>query len=260
MNLIPAPASLVPASHNRGPRSASGLYFYGYRYYDPVTGRWPSRDPIGERGGKNLYGFVTNNAVLWIDWLGLAVTSTTGGIKGTETTIAPPEEPNKNIKHPKKDVPSVILKLPPSNIPGFDITPIEPYKPNEPDTDPNPSPDFSSGYYRCEKIGSGYSELDDPENCVSAHCEYRCIWLPSHRPIVGSPPNPTKIAFNFLACYDKPCEKMGWGYNAPRSLQEFCPETIELRLNQWQHPTQGSVWDSPVVTPGGHPGGLRATE
>jgi hypothetical protein len=23
-------------------------------YYDPVTGRWPSRDPIGERGGVNL--------------------------------------------------------------------------------------------------------------------------------------------------------------------------------------------------------------
>ena len=24
---------------------------YGYRYYDPATGRWPSRDPIGEVGG-----------------------------------------------------------------------------------------------------------------------------------------------------------------------------------------------------------------
>jgi len=25
-------------------------YYYGFRYYDPVTGRWPSRDPIGEQG------------------------------------------------------------------------------------------------------------------------------------------------------------------------------------------------------------------
>jgi hypothetical protein len=25
--------------------------YYGYRYYDPVAGRWPSRDPIGEEGG-----------------------------------------------------------------------------------------------------------------------------------------------------------------------------------------------------------------
>jgi len=35
-----------------------------------VTGRWPSRDPIGERGGLNLYGFVHNNAFLWHDVLG----------------------------------------------------------------------------------------------------------------------------------------------------------------------------------------------
>jgi len=45
--------------------------YYGYRYYDPVTGRWPSRDPIGERGGINLYGFVRNNTVALSDFLGL---------------------------------------------------------------------------------------------------------------------------------------------------------------------------------------------
>jgi RHS repeat-associated protein len=44
--------------------------FYGYRYYDPVTGRWPSRDPIGENGGVNLYGFVYNSPLSWIDVLG----------------------------------------------------------------------------------------------------------------------------------------------------------------------------------------------
>jgi RHS repeat-associated protein len=41
----------------------SGWYYYGYRYYDPVTGRWPSRDPIGESGGVNLYGFVENDGL-----------------------------------------------------------------------------------------------------------------------------------------------------------------------------------------------------
>ena len=51
--------------------SESGLYYYGYRYYDPVTGRWPSRDPIEERGGKNLYGFVGNDAIGRNDSLGL---------------------------------------------------------------------------------------------------------------------------------------------------------------------------------------------
>jgi hypothetical protein len=36
------------------------------------TGRWFSRDPIGERGGLNLYGLVKNNPVSATDSLGLA--------------------------------------------------------------------------------------------------------------------------------------------------------------------------------------------
>jgi RHS repeat-associated protein len=28
----------------------TGLYYYGYRYYNPSTGRWLSRDPLGEPG------------------------------------------------------------------------------------------------------------------------------------------------------------------------------------------------------------------
>lgn len=47
------------------------MRFYGYRHYDPVTGRWPSRDPIGERGGVNLYGFTGNNSISRIELLGL---------------------------------------------------------------------------------------------------------------------------------------------------------------------------------------------
>ena len=54
-----------------GAASSAGFNIYGYRWYDPLTGRWPSRDPIGERGGLNLYGFVGNDGVSWTDWLGL---------------------------------------------------------------------------------------------------------------------------------------------------------------------------------------------
>ena len=43
---------------------------YGYRYYDPLTGRWPSRDPIEEEGGLNLYGFVGNGGTNETDFLG----------------------------------------------------------------------------------------------------------------------------------------------------------------------------------------------
>jgi RHS repeat-associated protein len=50
--------------------ATAGLYYYGYRFYDPNTGRWPSRDLIEERGGMNLYGFVGNNVVNRWDYLG----------------------------------------------------------------------------------------------------------------------------------------------------------------------------------------------
>ncbi len=49
----------------------AGLNYYGYRYYDPQLGRWPSRDPIEEGGGINLYGFVSNNGLNNWDYLGL---------------------------------------------------------------------------------------------------------------------------------------------------------------------------------------------
>ena len=41
-----------------------GWYLYHYRHYSPELGRWPSRDPIEEDGGVNLYGFV-GNGPLW---------------------------------------------------------------------------------------------------------------------------------------------------------------------------------------------------
>ena len=40
-------------------------------FYDPTIGKWVSRDPIGERGGENLYGFVSNDPADQIDENGL---------------------------------------------------------------------------------------------------------------------------------------------------------------------------------------------
>ena len=51
------------------------LYYYGYRYYSPVVGRWLSRDPIGEEGGLNLYGFVGGNPLNAVDFFGLCLWS-----------------------------------------------------------------------------------------------------------------------------------------------------------------------------------------
>ena len=51
---------------------ASGLYYYGYRFYDPNTQKWLNRDPILERGGMNLYRFIGNNSINGVDFYGLA--------------------------------------------------------------------------------------------------------------------------------------------------------------------------------------------
>jgi RHS repeat-associated protein len=46
------------------------MYYYGFRYYDPGTGRWLSRDSIEEDGGVNLYAFVYNQPLSDFDILG----------------------------------------------------------------------------------------------------------------------------------------------------------------------------------------------
>ncbi|EWH03171.1 RHS repeat-associated core domain-containing protein [Halomonas sp. BC04] len=48
----------------------SGLYYNRHRYYDPQQGRYISQDPIGLKGGRNLYGYVSNPTGM-VDPLGL---------------------------------------------------------------------------------------------------------------------------------------------------------------------------------------------
>tara|TARA_R100000027_G_scaffold17378_2_gene12564 strand:- start:465 stop:6296 length:5832 start_codon:yes stop_codon:yes gene_type:complete len=57
--------------------SFSGLLYYGFRYYDPETGRWLSRDPLGEFSALNIYAFISNDPLNDFDLIGL--TSYKGG-------------------------------------------------------------------------------------------------------------------------------------------------------------------------------------
>ena len=50
----------------------TSLVMYQLRPYAPGLGRWMSRDPIGERGGRNLYGFVENDSANRWDSFGLS--------------------------------------------------------------------------------------------------------------------------------------------------------------------------------------------
>ncbi|MBR1588193.1 MAG: RHS repeat protein [Kiritimatiellae bacterium] len=45
----------------------TGLYYFRNRWYDPVIGRWISKDPIGIEGGLNIYGFCDSNPINFND-------------------------------------------------------------------------------------------------------------------------------------------------------------------------------------------------
>ena len=49
----------------------TGLYHFRARWYDPITGRWLSNDPIGISGGLNQYVFCGDNPVNARDAMGL---------------------------------------------------------------------------------------------------------------------------------------------------------------------------------------------
>jgi RHS repeat-associated protein len=51
----------------------SGLSLYTFRAYDSTLQRWLTRDRAGELGGLNLYGFVGDNPINFVDPLGLDV-------------------------------------------------------------------------------------------------------------------------------------------------------------------------------------------
>lgn len=48
----------------------SGLIYFGLRYYDPSLGRWISQDP-SHGDGPNLYAYLHNNPINYIDHVGL---------------------------------------------------------------------------------------------------------------------------------------------------------------------------------------------
>jgi RHS repeat-associated protein len=53
------------------PAPAFPFLHVGHRYYDPATGRFLQRDPIGIGGGTNVYAYVENRASSEVDPMGL---------------------------------------------------------------------------------------------------------------------------------------------------------------------------------------------
>ncbi|MEZ5276819.1 MAG: RHS repeat-associated core domain-containing protein [Opitutaceae bacterium] len=89
-------SSGIPASNNpirfssRYQDDETGLVYFGRRYYSPATGRWLSRDPLGEDAGPNLYAYAENDPVNQIDPIGENVYAVTRPLRTTGLGWASP--------------------------------------------------------------------------------------------------------------------------------------------------------------------------
>src|SRR5208337_3626709 len=106
----------------------TGLYFYRARYYNPTFQRFIAQDPIGFGGGDtNLYAYVWNNPLSFLDPLGLLTSQEIGNIIFNET--APMSGPN--ISDARIDIGHAIIngsedENPPSTAPdtvGSNLSP-----------------------------------------------------------------------------------------------------------------------------------------
>ena len=125
----------------------TGLNYYGYRYYNPSTGRWISRDPIGEAGGMNVYDFVRNHPLYAIDDTGRQeiVIEPEPIVGGGGWDLGPITQPSQNpIFQPQPPVPVI----PPNP------DPAPPSNPN-PNPKPSPSPAQDANRGRIQAQGSG---------------------------------------------------------------------------------------------------------
>jgi RHS repeat-associated protein len=77
---------------------------YLYRDFYPSIGRWVSRDPIGERGGRNLFAYIRNEPLSDVDVMGLAAGKC--GCVCEEVTISAADEIDTQFRDgPPPEVP-----------------------------------------------------------------------------------------------------------------------------------------------------------
>ena len=184
----------------------TGLLYYGYRYYDPVTGRWPSRDPIEEEGGINLYGMVENSAINYVDKNGLTILNILDKYLSSKI--------QDYIENKQKEIGDDIeddLNDYFEDLRDLIDEELDPKLKPEPKPKP-PKPDFRGWCtYQCSLNGQGKS--GDTEVCVYANCV---------------------LSFGEDVCPDLSGKVIYQAKNAPGCNKKDCPDpqTIKLREDE----------------------------
>jgi RHS repeat-associated protein len=113
----------------------TGLILCTNRYYDPQTGHWLNRDPIGTLGGINIYGYCGNNPVNFSDPSGLHF-------------LGPWANPTITITWTNGHITITITWNPPAKPPQPGPTPPGPTPPGP--TPPGPTPPGPTPNPTCE--------------------------------------------------------------------------------------------------------------
>ena len=131
------------------------LNYFGYRYYNSIPGRFINRDPIEEQGGLNLYGFVGNNPIGYVDTDGrCAIPIEVGAVivgaviiaGGIDAWLNSPAGQRwmQNMGLSLQQAWDILTKLLPTQIPLPNPVPIAPRPPTRVDpgqtAEPTPSP------------------------------------------------------------------------------------------------------------------------
>jgi RHS repeat-associated protein len=88
----------------------TGLHYNCHRYYDPQTGRYLSKDPIGLAGGLNAYQYVPS-PLFWMDPIGLTGTYImSGGVKKNYVGKGPKARSQASRRARMKGCPKVAIK------------------------------------------------------------------------------------------------------------------------------------------------------
>jgi hypothetical protein len=156
------------------------LYYNWHRFYDPETGRYISADPIGLAGGINLYNYVQNDPVNWIDPEGLDAVLPTP--IGPLPIPVPGTSPGKVKPMPVPDLPDI--SLPPSigDI-AISIALVMPFLSDESkcSEDDGCKKEWDAAYNFCDKIaasngyGDGWSVGGrNYQQCLMGQVSERC--------------------------------------------------------------------------------------
>ena len=95
----------------------AGLYYYGFRWYDPIAKRWTQPDPSGLKEGLDLYRFCGNDPVNGVDVDGRAVFVTHVVYVGGQAVFVEKAFPfNKG-----SEIKAYIKTLPDKSIVGFTV-------------------------------------------------------------------------------------------------------------------------------------------